>query len=97
MNIIKSTDGNKAVLKLEGWLDTQAAGELEAAIAGVDPSAESLELDLSALEYISSSGIRQFVAAYKKMKGALTLKSVSPEILDVLQMTGIDKRLHIEP
>lgn len=48
------------------------------------------------LEYTSSSGVRQIVAAHKKMNGALTLKNLSPEVLDVLHMTGLDKRLHIE-
>ena len=31
------------------------------------------------------------------MNGALKLKHVSPEVMDVLRMTGVDKKLNIEP
>ncbi len=30
------------------------------------------------------------------MNGALTLRNVTPEVLAVLHMTGLDKKLHIE-
>ena len=57
---------------------------------------DSLVIDCKSLEYISSSGIRQFVAAHKQMNGKLTLTNVSPEILDILNMTGISKRIQIK-
>ena len=44
----------------------------------------------------SSAGIRQIIAAHKQMNGALTLRNVTPEVLAVLHMTGLDKKLHIE-
>ena len=44
----------------------------------------------------SSAGIRQIIAAHKQMNGALTLRNVTPEVLSVLHMTGLDKKLHIE-
>ena len=47
------------------------------------------------LEYISSAGLRLIVAAYKKMNGALTLRNVSGEIMSVIKMTGLDKRIVI--
>ena len=52
---------------------------------------------MAKLEYTSSAGIRQNVAIHKQMKGALTLRNVTPEVKAVLQMIGLDKRLHIEP
>lgn len=52
---------------------------------------------MAKLEYTSSAGIRQVVAIHKQMKGALTLRNVTPEVKAVLQMIGLDKRLHIEP
>ena len=70
--------------------------ELENAVAGLDGSIETLTLDLEKLEYISSAGLRQIVAAHKKMNGKLTLKNVQPDIMNVLSMAGFDKRLHIE-
>ena len=88
-------DGSKATLQLEGWLDTLAASELKEAIDSLSNETEELVMDLAGLEYISSSGLRQFVAAHKKMNGNLTLKNASVEITDILKMTGFDKKLHV--
>ena len=96
MNIEKKTEGSTAVLYLNGWMDTMSAPDFAAALEALDADTKELVLDLSGLEYTSSSGIRQIVAAYKKMNGALTLKNPSAEVLDVLKMTGLTKRLHIE-
>ena len=92
MEIRKSTDGEKTVLALEGWLDTQTAPELAAELGEETPE---LEFDFAALEYISSAGIRQIVAAHKKMDGNLVIRNVSPEVAEVMRLTGVDKRLNI--
>ena len=55
---------------------------------------DDLTLDLEKLEYVSSSGLRQIIAAYKKMK-SFRIKNVSGDIMEVLRMTGFDKRLNI--
>ncbi len=96
MNIEKTISEGVVTLKLAGWLDTQAAADLQSEIDLLDAETPSLVLDLSELEYTSSAGLRQIVAAHKKVDGRLTLSHVQPEIMDVLQMAGFDKRLHIE-
>lgn len=95
MEIKKTTEGSKAVFAIEGWLDTQTAPELEAALDALDESVDGLEFDFAAVEYISSAGIRQLVAAYKKMGGNLVIRNVSPEVREVLRLTGTDRRLNI--
>ena len=95
MTIREITNGSETVMELAGWLDTQTAPELEAAIGALNGTA-ALILDLKELEYISSAGLRQLVVAHKKMNGELTLRNVSTEIMDILRMAGFDKRLHIE-
>ena len=96
MTIEKRLNGNVAELKLIGWLDTQNAPELEAAIDALEGDVNALVIDMAQLEYISSAGLRQVVAAYKRMNGALTLRHVSDEIRNVLHMTGLEKRMRIE-
>ena len=101
MTIEKTISGNTAELKLSGWLDTKTVPELEAALNELEPGINALvldmeHLDMEHLEYISSAGLRQIVAAYKYMKGALTICHASGEIRNVLKMTGLDKRLKIE-
>ena len=95
MEIKKTVEGDKTTLAIKGWLDTQTAPELGAALEELDEGVTELVLDLAALEYVSSAGIRQIVAAYKKMGGNLTLRNVSPEVREVLRLTGTDKRLTI--
>ncbi len=97
MTIEKTVNGNEATLKIEGWMDTQCAPMLEQALNELRPDVKHLVLDLSGLEYVSSAGIRQIVAAHKQINGELRLRNVSVEVLDVLTMTGIAKKLHIEP
>ncbi len=96
IKIEKEINGNIATLKLEGWLDTQTTAEFAKELENIDASVEELVLDLKKLEYTSSAGLRQIVAAHKKMNGKLTVKNISSEIMDVFEMTGFSKRLHIE-
>lgn len=96
MNINKILNDDTMTLFLEGWLDTQAAPELETAMNDMEDGINTLVFDCKDLEYISSSGIRQFVAAHKKMNGNLILRNVSKEITDVLNMTGVASRIKIE-
>ena len=95
MEIKKTVEGEKAVLAIEGWLDTQTAPELGAAVDELGDDVTQLEFDFAKLEYVSSAGIRQIVAAHKKMSGKLTVRNVSPAVLEVLKLTGVDKRLDI--
>ena len=83
-------------LKLAGWLETETAPMLEEEIQALDETVTALVFECGALEYISSAGLRQIVAAHKKMDGALTLRHVSDEIMAIIRMTGLTKKLHIE-
>ena len=96
MTVEKKMEGSKSVLYLEGWMDTANAPVLAQALNDLDDSTMQLVFDMSKLEYTSSAGIRQIIAAHKQMNGALTLRNVTPEVLSVLHMTGLDKKLHIE-
>ncbi len=96
MTVRKETEGNTTVLFLDGWMDTENAPILAQSLNELDYSVEQLVIDMEQLEYISSTGIRQIVAAHKQMKGALTVRKVSPEIMEVLHMIGLDTKLDIQ-
>ena len=99
MEIIKTEEAaaKKITLQLVGWLDTLAAPELEAAVEELDEaSLEKVVMDLEKLEYISSFGLRQFVADYKKLRNKLVFRNVSDNIMGILKTTGLDKRLVFE-
>ena len=96
MTITKTVNGNEAVLSIEGWLDTQASPDFHQELENLEPEIDSLVLDFSELEYISSAGVREVVAAYKKMDGALVVKNVSSGIMSIFKATGIDKKVRFE-
>ncbi len=96
MTITKTAEGTETTLRLEGWLDTNAAPQLLEELDGLDEGTERLVLDMSALEYISSSGVRGVVSAYKKMNGALLVRGAAPGIMSIFRATGIDKKISFE-
>ena len=95
MTIQKNIEKSTATLTLSGWLDTKTSPELKEALNNLEPTVTELILDLKELEYISSAGLRQIVAANKKMSGNLILSNVPAEIMEVFKMAGFDKKLHI--
>jgi len=98
MNIQTNRDGSTMTMKIEGWLDTTAAPVLKDAMENMPPEITKLIFDCSKLEYISSSGLRMFLAAHKKMSGkdGLVLTGINSDIKDVLEMTGFLTRLNVQ-
>ncbi|MBQ9228692.1 MAG: STAS domain-containing protein [Eubacterium sp.] len=96
MDIKKEMNTSKVTLSLKGWLDTQTAPALKAELDSLESNITELEINCAELEYISSAGIRQLVAAHTKMNGNLALSNVSAEVMSVLKMTGINNVLKIK-
>ena len=78
MKIIKSFKNTALTIALEGRLDTTTAPELETELNASMSKADSLVFDFSALQYISSAGLRVLLSAHKAMlkKGGMTVKNV---------------------
>ena len=98
MNIQK-TQGNDSILyQLEGRLDTVTAPVLDKTIGEQIPENANLVLDLKELAYISSAGLRVLLSAQKRMqkRGAMKLKNVCEEVMEVFEMTGFADILVIE-
>ena len=93
MTITKTENGDMVTLTLEGWLDAQSAPELQSEVQKIGETAKSMVIDMEKLQYISSAGLRQLVAIYKKMKGQLVICNVSEELMGIFRMTGLDKML----
>lgn len=96
MNMTKTVNGTEATIAVSGWLDTQAAPEMQAELDQLGDDIDSLVLDFSDLEFISSSGVRTVVSAYKKMNGALVVRNASGGIMNVFKETGIVKKVRFE-
>lgn len=98
MTITKQQNGSNLVLALEGRLDTITSPELEAELKKDLNSVESLVLDFSKLDYISSAGLRVLLTAHKTMsvKGGMKVKNVNEIVSEVLDVTGFCDILTIE-
>ena len=97
MTITKIEENGCITLKIEGWLDIETTPELHAYMEEL-PASKELIFDLEGLEYISSSGVREAVAAYRRQKeagGSFALINLTPEVRDIFAMTGLDKKLDI--
>ena len=87
----------EAVLRLRGELDMDSA-ELFAEAAGLVLTHEvpTLVLDLSDLNFIDSSGLREFVVAFKRQReigGDLVLRAPTEPVRRVLDIVGLSEML----
>ena len=98
MKITKTMNGTALNIALEGRLDTTTAPELEQVLKESLDSATALTLDFSALDYISSAGLRVLLSAHKTMskKGGMVVKNVNEIVSEVFDVTGFADILNIE-
>ena len=98
MNIVKTSEGTKLTLVLEGRLDTTTAPQLEAEVKSALTGVTELVLDFSRLEYLSSAGLRVILTAQKIMnrQGKMVVRHVNETILEGFEVTGFNDILTIE-
>ena len=98
MTINKKQNGGAQEIALEGRLYTMTAPELEAELKNSMSAADSLVLDFSKLDYISSAGLRVLLTAHKAMspKGGMTVTNVNDIVQEAFDVTGFSDILTIE-
>ena len=64
MTLTKNQQGSALEIAVEGRLDTMTAPELEAELKNSLDNVDSLVLDFSKLDYISSAGLRVLLSAH---------------------------------
>ena len=94
----RETISNNITLELDGKIDAESAPQFEKEIDSVIDKADSLVLDMSDLEYISSAGLRVLLKAHKALskKEGLTLTNVPKTILKILEITGFTDFLSLQ-
>lgn len=92
MEIKQVKHGDIALLNLIGRLDANTSGELESVlIPMIDEGEKKIILDFSALDYISSAGLRLLLLAAKKLrnnKGEIILCSMKDFIKEIFEISG---------
>ena len=97
MTINKVEENGVVTLRVAGWLDVETTPKLHEYMETL-PACKELNFDFSELEYISSAGVREVVAAYRRQKdaeGSFAVINVNPDVLDVFNMTGLTKKIDI--
>ena len=98
MTINKTKNGTELTIALEGRLDTMTAPDLDAELKKSLDGVETLTLDFSKLDYISSAGLRVLLSAHKLMsaKGGMKVTNVNDVVQEVFEVTGFADILTIE-
>ena len=98
MDITKNFNENELTLSVKGRIDTITSKDLDKEINDEIGNFESLILDFTDLEYISSAGLRVLIATQKKLKSEnipFVIKNVDDSVKEIFRMSGFDKILKI--
>ena len=85
-----AVDGT-SIIRLEGTLDGSTAPSAQAAIGPQVAPGCRLVIDLSAVEYMSSAGLRLMLSIFRQVSaggGKVAMTGLSAEIQDTMSLTG---------
>jgi anti-anti-sigma factor len=92
MDIKTIRKDNSLLVNMQGRMDAGMAGEFDLAFDKmIQEGNKNFVLDMSALEYISSAGLRSILGTYKKIKGAggtLLLCGLGGVVKEVFEISG---------
>jgi anti-anti-sigma factor len=93
MEIQQRTENNITILSLCGRLDAATSDSVSLAILElIEGGCKALVVDFAKLDYISSSGLRVFLLAYKRLggvKGRLVFAALKEHVREVFDMAGL--------
>jgi anti-sigma B factor antagonist len=99
MEISEDRKADVVILALSGKLDATTAKTFEDKIlAVINSGAQRLAVDLSQLDYVSSSGLRVFLLAAKQLQGTqgkIVLCALKDHVRQVFDLAGFSSVLSI--
>lgn len=99
MELSTRTTEQALVVDLSGKLDTQTSGAaMEQLQQHLDSGEENLLVNLSGLEFVSSSGLRVILRAAKQVKangGKMKVCGARGVVKEVLEISGFDSLLDL--
>lgn len=99
MKIYSQKERTTLQLQVEGRLDTTTAPQLEEALGSNLIGITQLIIDFTALDYISSAGLRVLLTTHKtmmKQEGRMVIRGANEEVQEVFLITGFSDILNIE-
>lgn len=99
MELSEKKANDISILNFSGRLDAYSAGDIEKKLDSLIESGNiKLVLNLEKMEYISSSGLRVFLAQLKKVRkqqGDIKLACMKPYIKEVFDIAGFTQLFNI--
>lgn len=93
MELNTRKEGNIQIIELEGRLDVHLSLEIEQAVNDlIDKGEKFLLFDLAGVQYLSSSGLRIFIAAMRRLKGvegSLKLANMSESVKKIFKVVEL--------
>ncbi|NGX33791.1 MAG: putative anti-sigma factor antagonist BtrV [Candidatus Anoxychlamydiales bacterium] len=87
------------ILRLLGRLDASSSSFLQNRLnVLLKDGRDTVLLDFSNIDYLSSAGLRvllSFTKKYKESKKRVSIFSVTEDVMDIIKLTGFDKILDI--
>jgi anti-anti-sigma factor len=100
MQISTRTTNDISIVAIAGSLDSSTSPEAQKSLTEVLTSAKKVVLDFSALDYISSAGLRVLLGAAKQLRasgGTLGLFGLNPSVREVFEISGFSSILSVYP
>ncbi|MCZ7538510.1 MAG: anti-sigma factor antagonist [Anaerolineae bacterium] len=98
---IRVLDALTAVISPAGRLDSSTSLYLEHALEAQLASGRTwLYVDMAAVEYIASSGLKVLVTAWRRARekgGDVVLSSLQPRLVEIFEMVGFDMLFQVFP
>ncbi len=94
----ESLDGGILKIALAGRMDVQGTQEIDLKFTGYTANQKSVIVDMSAVEFLASIGIRTLLLSAKAISrrgGKIVLFNPDASVTSVLQMAGIDTLIPI--
>lgn len=99
MEIEKRYDGDELTMAVSGRIDTLTSDDLDKQIKDEEGNFNSLIMDFTDVEYISSAGLRILISTHKRLDAdeiPFVITNVNDTINEIFRMSGFNKILKIE-
>lgn len=100
MEISTRTIDDIHIVAIAGNLDSTTSPEAQKALDAVLAGARKVALDFSALDYISSAGLRVLLGAAKQLRasgGTLRVFGLNQSVREVFEISGFSAILAVHP
>jgi anti-sigma B factor antagonist len=101
MEIREKRLGDAYIIEISGRMDTMNSKDLDARLNSIiGRNIARIVIDMGAVDYISSVGLRVLLASLKRQKEShrfLALTALQPFVKDIFRVTGLEKIFSIYP